>query len=123
MSCSEENYHKGLNGGYYLSAIDVRSDMVLGYEDGEYGVGIIGSTVYAVGQNEDFIILKQHPRNFPDEPDSKITNYYIIPLKAKINKSIDRNFYGPLNLREFDEKLKDLNHKKIVFSLVFKDLE
>lgn len=123
FSCSGEAYHEELNGGYYLSAIHAKEDMVLGYQDGEYGIGVLDATVFAVGQNDSFIVVKQHPRNFPDKPDKAIVNYYIVPLKSKIAKSADKSFYGPLSISEFENKEKDLGIKDIVFTRVFKDLE
>ena len=121
--CGNEAYYKELNGGYYLSATDVQEDMTLGYQDGEDGIGVIDATVFAVGQNDSFIVSKQHPRNFPDKPNKAIVNYYIIPLKSKLAKSADKSFYGPLSLSEFEQKERDLNIRDVVFTLVFKDLE
>ncbi len=116
-------YEQELNNNYYLLATDVNEDMHIGYKDGEYGIGIIDEAVFAVGQCEDFIIVKQHPRNFPKEVNKLITNYYIIPLKNRISKSIEKNIYGPLTLKEFKEKVKQLNIKQKKFTILFKDLE
>lgn len=123
FGCGREAYYKDLNGGYYISATGVDEDMSLGYQDGEYGIGVIDATVFAVGQNNSFIVVKQHPRSFPDKPDKGVINYYIIPLKTKLTKSADKSFYGPLNLSEFEKKEQDLNIKDLVFTHVFKDLE
>ncbi len=122
QSCIGNAYYKKLNGGYYLSAVDAREDMHLGYKDGDYGIGIVKETVFAVGQNEDFIIVKQHLRKFPNEPDKKTIYYFIIPLKIKINQSVEKNLYGPLTGVEFEEKRKQLNMANLGFTIVFKDL-
>jgi len=123
LGCRSEVHYTNLNGGYYLSADDVLEDMSLGYQDGEDGVGVIDATVFAVGQDNNFIIVKQHPRNFPDLPDKDITCYFIIPLRSKPAQSSDKNFYGPFNLDEFEAKKKELNVKDIAFTFVFKDLQ
>lgn len=122
-ACNGNAYHEELVGGYFLYAVDVRSDMILGYKDGKYGIGIIKATVYAAGYNDKFIILKQHPREFADEQNTAITNYYIIPIKNKISRVAERNYYGPYSLDGFMEKKKDLNITDIDFSIVFEDLE
>ena len=122
-SCGSGAYNKTLNGGYFLSALNNMEDMYLGYQDGENGIGIITATVFAVGQNDDYIILKQHPRDFPNKPDKSIVNFYLIPLKSNISKSIDKNYYGPLTLREFEQKKKELGIKNIEFNKVFSSLE
>jgi hypothetical protein len=121
--CSGSAYYEEIQGGYHLSAIDVKHDMIIGYQDGEYGIGVINATVFAIGQNGRFIIAKQHPKNFPDKPDKGIINYYIIPLESRIAKSVDKNYYGPLSLSEFRVKAENLNIGAITFNRVFKDLE
>lgn len=121
QSCIFGAYDKKLNGGYYLSATDVNDDMSLGYEDNGNGVGIIDATVYAVGQNDNFIIVKRHPRSM-SKADRNIKEYYIIPLKNRISQSADKNLYGPMSQDEFQQKVKELHVGTISFSIVFKDL-
>jgi hypothetical protein len=103
-----EYYYKNLNGGYYLSAIDGKEDMNLGYQDGQYEVGMIDATICAVYQNEMFILVKQNPKTNSYPKRISNTIFYIIPLKNKLSKDIERNFYGPL---EYDD------YKKIVLTL------
>lgn len=123
QSCIGSAYDKKLNAGYYLSAIDVKEDMSIGFQDGDYGIGIISATVFAVGQNDDFIIVKQHPRLFSSEMDKSVTMYFIVPLKMKINKTQEKNIYGPLTKEEFEQKRKELNIESLDFTIVFKELE
>lgn len=121
--CMGEAHYEQLKAGYYLSATDAKEDMVLGYQDGEYGIGIIDATVFAVSQNDSFIILKQHPRDFPNESNKAVTNYYIIPIKDRISKAPEKNFYGPLTSKSFEQKKNELGLQSIDFTIVFKDIE
>jgi hypothetical protein len=123
QSCIGSAHHEKLNSGYYLSAIDVKEDMVIGFQDRDYGIGIIEATVFAVGQNDEFIIAKQHPKVSPSDMNKTVINYFIIPLKNKVSQSPEKNIYGPLTLEEFERKRKKLNIENLDFTFVFKDLE
>lgn len=123
QSCIGSAHDEKLNGGYYLSAIDVKEDMVIGFQDGDYGIGIIGATIFAVGQNDEFIIAKQHPRASSSDVNKAIINYFIIPLKSKVSQLLEENIYGPLTLEEFEQKRKKLHIENLDFTIVFKDLE
>ncbi len=75
---------------------------------------IIGHDVFAVGNNDDFIIVKQHPCDNPVphladfdtlRPDKEVTNYYIIDIRHgsqsyKLHKFADQE--------EFDEERRKL---------------
>lgn len=123
QSCITSAYDEKLNEGYLLSAIDVKEDMIVAYQDGDYAIGIIEATVFAIGQNDEFIIAKQHPKSSQNEIDKTIINYFIIPLKNKVNKSPDKNLYGPLTKEEFEKKRRELNIEKLDFSIMFTELE
>jgi len=112
-------YNEELNGQYYLSATDTREQMYLSYEDEKYGgLGVISETVYAVGQNDAYIIAKQHPNS-----DKTITNYFIVPITNKISNIPEKNIFGPLTFEEFINKKKELKIENLDFSIVFEDLE
>lgn len=123
QGCIGSAYDKKLNGQYYLSAIDVKEDMIIGYQDGDYGIGVIKEVVFAVGQNDRFIIAKQHPKDSSYNINKGVTNYFIIPFKEKIAKSVEKNIYGPLTMEEFEQKREDLNIQSVNFTILFKDLE
>lgn len=123
QSCIGSAHYEKLNAGYYLLAIDVKEDMLMGFQDGDYGIGVIGATIFAAGQNDGFIIAKQHPEVSPTSMNKEVTNYYIIPLKRKVSQSPEKNIYGPLTLEEFKQKRKELNIEDLDFTIVFKDLE
>ena len=112
-------------GKYYLVASDVGEDMSLGFKDSESGYWImVDATVFAVGFNKEFIIVKQHPRIFPSQPDNSITNYFIVPIYNRVIHSMDKDVIGPLTKEDFDlKKIKLGIDKELPFSIVLDDLE
>jgi len=85
---------------YYLIATDIGEDCSLGYHlpsDGDIYGTIIDATVFAVGFNDEYIIAKQHPRVFPNEPDKKITNYFILRITKDFDSKGRNTLFGPLN--------------------------
>lgn len=99
-------------GNYYLIATDEEEQLSLSYcepSDQNGCGGIIEGTVFAVGFNANYIIVKQHPRIFPNPPNKNITNYYILPLKDTMNWRTKNGLIGPLTLDQFNEKRKELN--------------
>lgn len=123
QSCIFSAHNEKLNAGYFLSAFDVDEDMIISFRYRDYDIEIIEATVFAVGQNDEFIIAKQHPKLSTIEMNKKVINYFIIPLKKKISQSPEKNIYGPLTLEEFKQKRKELNIEHLDFTIVFKDLE
>ena len=112
---------------YYLIATDTKEDLNLSYHEStdnpNYGT-IIKATVFAIGYNDKYILIKQHPRNFPDPPNRKITNYYIIPVKKKFNWKSMNGLLGPMTLNQFIEKKKELHiSDSLTFNKVMNDLE
>lgn len=124
LGCYDVGYHKKLNDGYYISAIDIKENMSIGFKDGKYGIGIISPTVFAVGQNEKFIIVKQRPKKGLNSMQNDTTNYYIIPLRDKISRSAEKNLFGPMSKIEFDRKRIELEiPDDLLFTHIFHDLE
>ena len=124
QSCIDNTHNKKLNGGYYLSAMDVEDDMEIIYKnEQDYMFTVVNATVFAVGQNHDFIIAKQHPKLSSSGTDKGVTNYFIIPVKSNIDQSPEKNIYGPLTLEEFEQKRAELNIEGLEFTIVIKDLE
>ncbi|HET9058268.1 MAG TPA: hypothetical protein VFN30_15595 [Chitinophagaceae bacterium] len=91
-------------GRYYLVAVDVPQDLDLSYklEDGSY-IGVVRETVFAVGFNDKYIIVKQHPFN-----NRAITNYYIVPIYKENILSPEKGVSRALTLEQFNEKRKEL---------------
>jgi len=99
-------------GNYYLVAPDDESQLSLDYCDpaDQNGCGgVIGATVFAVGYNEKYIIVKQHPSAFPKAPNKKMTNFFIVPITGGFNYRTMNNLIGPLTLEQFSDKRKELN--------------
>jgi len=108
-------------GNYYLVAMDyVKEETSLSYklEDGN-SVGVVDKTVFAVGFNDNYIIVKQHPSN-----NRTITNYYIVPIYKESTLSPEKGLIGPLTLEQFNEKRKELNiSDKVTFTKEIEDLK
>jgi hypothetical protein len=103
--------------------MDVAEDMEIIHIDKDgYMISIIGATVFAVGKDENFIIVKQHPKN-ENRIDKKSVNYFIIPLKNKRSNIEEKNIIGPLSLKEFNNIKNKFNISNMNFDIVFKDLE
>ena len=110
------------SGKYMLVAIDSSSQMSLSVDLNNGGaLGIVGPTVFAVGANEKFIVLKQHPSEGYGY-DRSLTNYFIVKRNSTPASMADENsVQGPLTKDQFDKLSKQLSLP--AFSKTFKDLE
>lgn len=109
---------------YWLITIDTKADLSLSYqlENGDF-IGIINGGVFAIGNNAEYIIVKQHPYKFGPEPINKsITNYYIVPIDRNISQyKVEKNLIGPLNEIEFEkQKEKLMIPNDLTFNVVIK---
>ena len=94
-------------GNYYLVAPDDDIQLSLSYHepvDGDNYGTFITETIFAVGYNEKYIIVKQHPNN-----NRTVTNYFILPLIKGFNWRTNNGLIGPLTLDQFNEKRKQLS--------------
>ena len=127
VSCSGLAIKENITGNYYLIATDTGDDCALDYHepnDENNYAGIIGATVFAVGYNDKYIIVKQHPRVFPNPPNKEITNYFILQITDGFDWRNKSSLYGPLTLVQFNEKRKELGvPEDLQFTKIFKDLE
>lgn len=107
---------------YFFVAVDTRENMSLGYsvsDDNSSFVDVVRETVFAAGYDDNFIILKQHPRN-----NRSIINYYIVPIYKEFTSSPERGVIGALTLEQFNEKRKDLNISEgVTFTRIMEDLQ
>lgn len=122
-------YEYHLTGNYYLIAVDTKEDMDVCYhqhkDDAPY-VGITEASVYAVGYDDDFILIKAY-RALKDSMgvsfqryDKNTTEYYIIPVNNTQEVwDAQKNKFGPLNKKEFEIKRKELG---VHDDIVLKDL-
>ena len=86
--------------------------------------GIVGPTVFAVGQNEKYIVVKQHPAKdeFASSFDRNVTNFFVVERVSSLNLSDPTvGLHGPMNEGEY--KQFEANHKLPPFEKVFTDLE
>lgn len=93
---------------YYITKIDYQDkDISLSYKinDNESYVGVISPYISSIGYNDEYIIVKQKNPQILENT----FNYFIIPLKTKINNYPDENKIGPLEYNTFLNKLKELN--------------
>ncbi|WP_178300428.1 DUF3997 domain-containing protein [Chishuiella changwenlii] len=104
-------------GRYYLVAVDTKDDMSIGYEVDESGntVDVVPETIFSVGNNDKYIIAKQHPNT-----NRKITNYFIIPIYKEYTYFPEKGVIGPISLNEFIEKQKELNISTVTFDKTIK---
>ncbi|HRP03146.1 MAG TPA: DUF3997 domain-containing protein [Candidatus Kapabacteria bacterium] len=118
-SCQDIAYNEKIIGRYYLIAIDYLEQMNLSFQlENNNSVGIIGQTVFAVGFNKNYIIVKQHPYN-----NRKITNYYIVLMHHEMTYWSEKGVLGPYNLEEFEQKRQELNISDIKFTVVKESLK
>lgn len=86
------------------------------------GIIVVDPYVFAVGNNDEFIIAKQHPIPGDDhegEPDINITNYFVIDINKKFSK--DASVVGPLSVAQFDSIRAAWNISNIQFNRTFPD--
>jgi len=125
-SCQDFVVEQRIIENYYLTASDELDGTALSYHEpidgSNYGT-IIDATVFAAGVDNRYMIVKQHPRNFPNPSDKSITNYYILPLKARMDWRTKNGLIGPLTLEQFNAKRKQLDISGIKFTTVLKELE
>jgi len=86
--------------------IDDPKAVTLSYDLGNGGsIPRVTEQVFAVGYDGRYVVAKQHPNR-----DKKITNYFIINAQKDSKMADNRDVViGPLNEREFQEKVKELN--------------
>ena len=123
-------YQRHLTGNYYLIAVDTKEDMDVCYhqqndDDAPY-TGITGASVYAVGYDNDFILVKAY-RALRDSIgislpryDKNTTEYYIIPVNNTQEAwEAQENKLGAFSKKDFEVKRKelgatdDINFKRI----------
>ena len=123
-------YQRHLTGNYYLIAVDTKEDMDVCYhrqndDDAPY-TGITGASVYAVGYDDNFILVKAY-RAFKDSMgislpryDKDTTEYYIIPVNNTQKAwEAQENKFGAFSKKDFEVKRKELG---VPDDITFKEL-
>jgi hypothetical protein len=117
-------YYEKLNNLYFLEALDIKDQMTLYVNIDGQGIGVVPQTVFAVGLDDSFIIIKQHPQDSLHHINVSVTNFYIVPLKMRVSPTMELNVIGPMQEEEFKEKRKSLGiADSLDFTRTFKDLE
>jgi len=105
---------------YFLFANNSLEEMSIWYHAEKYSNRlIIPETVFALGENGDFIIAKSHPRNIENGINKSVTYYHIIEVDKK---SIEES--PNLTLEQYENKRKMLNiPKNLDFEIVYDELK
>jgi hypothetical protein len=117
-----------VTGSYYLVAFDDAARICLTFgNEKDHGVVVVRETVFAVGYDDNFIIVAEHPHN-EDGPGSEMdrseTNYYVVALKEPPGKRHKDNLYGPMATGEFEiVRLAMGVPEDLQFTRMFKELE
>lgn len=111
------------SGDYELTAIDVKGQMMLAVNLHNGGsMGIVGPTVFSLGADERYIVVKQHPAkdNFGNF-DRGVINYFIVTRLPGSGLDKEKGVRGPLSKDDFD-RLSAAAHLP-QFTKTFPDLE
>ena len=108
---------------YELVAIDVKGQMMLAVDLHNGGsIGIVGPTVFALGADDQYIVVKQHPaKDHFGNFDKNVTNYYVVTRIAGSEQAKEKGVKGPLSKEEFDRLSTSMIFPH--FSKTFADLE
>ena len=109
------------SGNFRLVAVDSPGQMTL-IESGEKETELVGPTIYAVGSDERFVIVAQHPAtNRFGDCDKSVSYYYIIHRDPDGGPSKNERVRGPLGKPEFDALSASLSLPS--FTKVFNELK
>jgi hypothetical protein len=111
------------SGDYELLAIDVKGQMNLSVDLQNGGaIGIVGPTVFSIGANDRYIVVKQHPaKDYFGNFDRTITNYFVVTRMTGSALERDKGVRGPLTSSQFDQLSTSMTLP--AFSKTFSDLE
>lgn len=109
---------------YVLLAVDARGQLNLAF-DGRDGtaVGLVGPTVFSIGADDKYIVVKQHPsKDAFGAFDRSITNYFVVE-RTSSSSLADRQkgVRGPLTKEEFEKLAASLSLP--TFTKTFDDLK
>ena len=99
------------HGPYALTAIDTETQMELSMDTDDPGptvlpdrIRLVGPTVFAVGINDHYVVVKQHPSADGLRFNRAVTNYYVVDRATESAKRKWRKpqVIGPLSKAEFD---------------------
>lgn len=105
---------------YFLFANNTLDEMSIWYQSEKYSTHIIvPETVFAIGENGDFIIAKSHPKTTENEINTSVTYYHIIEVNKKSTEQSPK-----LTLEQFESERKKLNiPNDLGFEIVYEELK
>lgn len=95
---------------YVLIAVDSPGQMTLSFELGDGStVGLVGPTVFSIGTDDRYIVVKQHPsRNSFGEFDRSKINYFHRTTSAALPDR-EKGVLGPMRKDEFEKVAQQLS--------------
>ncbi len=109
---------------YVLIAIDNPGQMQLSFDEGGgTATSLVGPTVFAIGADEKYIVLMQHPStNGFGAFDRSITNFFVVERTASLSRAErGKGVRGPLTKGEFEKLQSNLSLPK--FTKTFDELQ
>ena len=110
---------------YVLLAIDAKSQMNLAFDLKNGTVlGLVGPTVFSIGADDKYIVLKQHPATdqFASSVDRSVTKYFIVERSQSPEfRDQEKRVRGPMEREKFEQLVVSLSLPS--FSKTFQDLE
>jgi hypothetical protein len=111
------------SGDYELIAIDVKGQMMLAVDLHNGGsIGIAGPTVFSLGADEHYIVVKQHPaKDHFGKFDRGVINHFIVTRLPGSGPDKEKGVRGPLSKDDFDRLAASTHFPQ--FTKTFADLE
>jgi len=98
--------------------------MQLAFDKGHAStIGLVGPTVFALGANEHYIVVKQHPATDGfGHYNRSVTNYFIVERTESFDLQEQlKRVSGPLSVQEFQQRSETLTLP--AFQKTFRDLQ
>ncbi len=108
---------------YLLIAVDTKGQMNLSVDVGNGGaVGIVGPTVFSLGADDKYIVVKQHPAmDHFGHFDRTVTNYFVVTRMSGPALEKENGVRGPFTNDQFDKMATSLALP--AFTKTFDDLK
>jgi hypothetical protein len=109
---------------YVAMEVDTPGQMNLAFDGGRRNtLGLVGPTVFAVGADDRYIVVKQHPATDGfGHYDQSVTKYFYIERTTSPDfRERQSRVTGPLSEREFQQRAAKLQLPS--FQKIFRDLQ
>jgi hypothetical protein len=111
-------------GPYVLIAVDTEAQMDLSFDlSGHETVTLVGPTVFSVGANARFVVVKQHPSADGLRFDRRVTHYFIVDRATESFEGERQSpvVIGPLSRADYERLSRELDLPE--FGKTFRTLE